>query len=54
MVGLYYYRNNVFGLKQSSLSDFSVLVYILLFSHPAIFKQTFSLKPILGQHDPNN
>ena len=34
-----------------------ILVYlyiILLFSHPAIFKQIISLKPILSQHNPNN
>ena len=28
--------------------------YIILFSHPAIFKQIFSLKLILGQRYPNN
>ena len=34
-----------------------ILMYwyiILLFSHPAIFKQTITLKPILSQHNPNN
>ena len=34
-----------------------ILVYVyitLLFSHPAIFKQIISLKPILGQHNLNN
>ena len=34
-----------------------ILVYLysmLLFYHPAIFKQTISLKPILGQRNPNN
>ena len=44
-----YYWNNVFGSKQSSLSDFSVLIYvILLLSHPAVFKQL-----ILSQYWPN-
>ena len=34
-----------------------ILVYlyiILLFIHPAIFKQTISLKPILDQYNTNN
>ena len=34
-----------------------ILVYwyiILLFPHPAVFKLTIILKPILGQHYPNN
>ena len=30
------------------------LYIILLFSYPAILKQIISLKPILGQHNPNN
>ena len=44
------------GLVQNNLHSV-ILVYwyiILLFSHPAIFKQTVSLGPILVQYDPNN
>ena len=44
-----YYWNNLFGSKQSSLSDFNVLVY-----HPVVFKQIISLKLILSQHNPKN
>ena len=50
---VYYCWNNMFG----SNLPWVILVYwniILLFSHPAILKQTISLKPILGKHNPNN
>ena len=51
---VYYYWHDRFGSKQSSLSNFSVLVYHSVVFSPCYFKQTINLKPILNQHDPNN
>ena len=53
---IWYIIIEIMCLVQNNL-HWVILVYlyiILLFSHPAIFKQTISLEPILGQHNPNN
>ena len=51
---VYCYWNNLFGSKQSSLSDFSIFANHFVVFSSSYFKQKIRLNPILGQHNPNN
>ena len=44
----------MFGSKQSSLNDFSVLVYHFVVFLPCYFEANNQFKPTLNQHNPNN